>query len=656
MRTRLENWGKQFCQVGVKSIKYKKNCRFVCQGMQEALRSGNEFKYTVAFRFEGSCWQTMVRAGYKTMIPGSAEVCLSALFVDFDNVYLSLRRQSEDAAGRFARNPAEWMSRIATGGLVRFKSPQDYVRRRFAVARCYGNPGRVLVSRGGPHDPHAFATVRTNFMIAGLEVVDCQPLSSQFKNGTDIKIACDIRDFLEHPTRFGEFIILSGDADFTPVLHHLRSHDRRTVVYANDSTADIYKAFSDGWIEERDMISFLLDETVPLMLPHERAAPPRAELGYEGQRTYSQNVAVQPSVPALPPAQPAPAPAQPDFTPGYGLPQEPAKRRLPPAHANSAVQSLIEDFQAIGAEILNLVLEVVRSSEKPVPIAYLADRAQKILGHAKTLGTNWAGSGGFLNFLNATLPGDIRLTDKPPHFVYDPKRHRLEERNELPPAPPIPQKLNRQPPPQPETNSSKLAELQNSITRIYDACKAPPLPPSEYQLLFTLIATEVHERGFAPVKTAQSVVARANQEGLRIAMKDVSFVLDAIDEIDPWLEHTRSPAAVARAYRDFVLAKCRHAGVQLTEDEYQLVQVWFGASQWSPAGQNTVNMNGAAPHAASNPQRPVLSREARSYMAEPVLSPPDPRSDIPLPPDFGFDRDLETEPAKNIGQRFGFKH
>jgi hypothetical protein len=624
--------------------------------VQEALQSGNEFKYTVVFHFEGSCWQTMVRAGYKNMIPGSAEVCLSALFVDFDNVYLSLRRKSEDAAGRFARNPAEWMSRIATGGLVRFKTPQDYVRRRFAVARCYGNPGRVLVSRGGPHDPHAFATVRTNFMIAGLEVVDCQPLSSQFKNGTDIKIACDIRDFLEHPTRFGEFIILSGDADFTPVLHHLRSHDRRTVVYANESTADIYKAFSDGWIEERDMISFLLDETVPLMLPHERSAPPRAELGFDGPRTYSQSVAAQPAVPALP-AQSAPAPVQADFAPapGYGVPQESAKRRLPPAHANSAVQSLIEDFQAIGAEILNLVIEVVRSSEKPVPIAYLADRAQKILGHAKTLGTNWAGSGGFLNFLNATLPDDIRLTDKPPHFVYDPKRHRLEERTEIPPAQAIPQKLNRQPPPQPESNSSKLAELQNSITRIYDACKAPPLPPSEYQLLFTLIATEVHERGFAPVKTAQAVVARANQEGLRVAMKDVSFVLDAIDEIDPWLEHTRSPAAVARAYRDFVLAKCRHAGVQLTEDEYQLVQVWFGASQWSPAVQSAVTVNGTS-HAASAPQRPQLSREARSYMAEPVLSAPDPRSDIPLPPDFGFDRELEAEPTKGIGQRFGFKH
>ncbi len=502
-------------------------------------------------------------------------------------------------------------------------------------------------------------------MVAGLEVVDCQPLSSQFKNGTDIKIACDIRDFLEHPTRFGEFIVLSGDADFTPVLHHLRSHDRRTVVYANETTADVYKAFSDGWIEEQDMIAFLLNENVPQMLHQERAAPPRAELGYDGPRTYnqtySQSIPAQPSMPALPvhatPVQtPPPVPQAPADFAAYGVPQEATKRR-PPVHANSAVQSLIEDFQTIGAEIFNLVIDVVRSSEKPVPIAYLADRAQKILGHAKTLGTNWAGSGGFLNFLNATLPDDIRLTDKPPHFVYDPKRHRLEERVEAPPAQAIAQKLSRQPAPPQDPNSSKLAELQNSITRIYDACKAPPLPPSEYQLLFNLIATEVHERGFAPVKTAQAVVARANQEGLRIALKDVSFVLDAIDEIDPWLEHTRSPTAVARAYRDFVLARCRHAGVQLTEDEHQLVQVWFGASQWTAPASNPVAMNnGAQPHAANTQQRSPLSREARSYMAEPVLTPPDPRSDIPLPPDFGFDRDLDTEPAKSFGQRFGLKH
>ena len=487
-------------------------------------------------------------------------------------------------------------------------------------------------------------------MIAGIEVVDCQPLSSQFKNGTDIKIACDIRDFLEHPTRFEEFVILSGDADFTPVLHHLRSHDRRTVVYANENTADIYKAFSDGWIDEREMIAFLMDETSPVMLEHQRGNAPRASLGYEGGAAKALTQSVTQRAPAYP-AQAQPSRSLPN---GYEAYEE-APQRRPAAAASapsSAVQSLMDDFQAIGSEILGLVIDVVQSSEKPVPIAYLADRAQKILGHAKTLGTNWAGSGGFLNFLNATLPEPIKLTDKPPHFVYDPKRHRMED-----PAAQAPQRLQRQP----DSNSSKLAELQHSITRIYEACKAPPLPPSEYQLLFSLIATEVHERGFAPVKTAQSVVARSNQEGLRIALKDVAFVLDAVDEIDPWLEHTRSPAAVARAYRDFVLAKCHHAGVKLTDDEHQLVQVWFGASQWAPGVQANLTGSsglGASAAIASETQQRGQPRE-RSYLVESALPPPDQRADIPLPADFDFDSELEVQQQQNqksAGQRFRFKH
>jgi hypothetical protein len=573
------------------------------------------------------------------MIPGSAEVCLSALFVDFDNVYLSLRRQSEEAAGRFARNPAEWMSRIATGGLVRFKSPQDYVRRRFAVARCYGNPGRKLVSRGGPHDPHSFAAVRPNFMMAGLEVVDCQPLSSQFKNGTDIKIACDIRDFLEHPTRFGEFIILSGDADFTPVLHHLRSHDRRTVVYANESTAEIYKAFSDGWIEEREMLSFLLDETGPSLLPQGSRVQHRGDLkAADAPPSHHQ---------ALPTASVARAEYAGYQRPYHQPEPQPVRRAMLPA-ASPAVQSLMDDFQSIGSEILNLVLDVVRASDKPVPIAYLADRAQKVLGHAKTLGTNWAGSGGFLNFLTNTLPDDIRLSDKPPHFVYDPRRHVLEERSELAPASATRTAAGqRQPERAPaDPEAEKFDELQQSITRIYRACKAPPLPPSEYQVLFSMIAAEVLERGFAPVKTVQAVVDRAASVGFRFNPADVTFVLEAIDEMDPWLENSRSPATVARAYRDFVLARCRSSGVGLSDEEMQLVQVWFGASQWGAVGP------------AGNTQAAQHDTKRQSQRGHGVLPSPQTRRDVPLPPDFAFDRPLETQGAgTQPNPRFAFlKH
>ncbi len=142
-------------------------------------------------------------------------------------------------------------------------------------------------------------------------------------------------------------------------------------------------------------------------------------------------------------------------------------------------------------------------------------------------------------------------------------------------------------------------------------------------------------------------------------MKDVSFVLDAVDEMDPWLEHTRSPAAVARAYRDYVLAKCHSAGLKLTDDEYQLIQVWFGASQWSSVNQPA---GFGAPAGTAQADIPVGrhlgASEGRSYGRESSLPAPDNRSDIPLPPDFGFDRELEVEQGqKAANQRFSFlKH
>jgi hypothetical protein len=146
-------------------------------------------------------------------------------------------------------------------------------------------------------------------------------------------------------------------------------------------------------------------------------------------------------------------------------------------------------------------------------------------------------------------------------------------------------------------------------------------------------------------------------------MKDVSFVLDAVDEMDPWLEHTRSPAAVARAYRDYVLAKCHSAGLKLTDDEYQLIQVWFGASQWSsatpPQNHGHGQPGGMQQDMPSAQRHPLPAVDARGYARDGSLPPPDNRSDIPLPPDFGFDRELESEQQgqKAANQRFSFlKH
>jgi hypothetical protein len=584
------------------------------------------------------------------MLPGNAGVCLSALFIDFDNIYLSLKNRDEEAASRFARNPSFWLTQVVSGALVRTDHPTPPTRRKIAVGRCYGNPIPRRSGRQGSGDPTSFAFVRHSFMRAGLEVVDCPHLTSQFKNSSDIRIACDVRDYIDHPTRFDEFIILSGDADFTPVLLSLRSHNRQTIIYTNDYTSPYYKAFSDGRIREEDLIRCLRQPEAAIT--DESLSPVALEPAQSAPAPHVQSLATVP--------HPQAVAAVADTT---------AKRKVHGGTSEAAIQSLIDDFKLIGAEILELVQEVVENSEKPVPLAYLADRAQKTLGHPKTIGTNWAGSGGFLNFLTQNLPGHMRLTDRPPHFVYDPQRHRLREdlraAEEATPATRVavtqPQQNVAVSTQESQSgtasgggNNGRLAELQRSITRIYEACQAPPLPPSEYQLLFTLIADEVRENGFSPDRSAEAVITRAGAAGLKLSPQDVAFVIDAVDEIDPWLEHTRSPAAVARAYRDYVLTRCAQVGLDLTDDEHQLIQVWFGASQWSSSGGG--GSSGGSDAGSPTGEQDQTQRHSRSELG---LPPPSSQGDIPLPGDFGqpqTERDKEpSTPSNNLRYSF-LKH
>lgn len=520
---------------------------------------------------------------------------LSALFVDYDNVYLSLKRRSEEAAARFAQAPAIWLQALVSERLVRREGEAPGPRRRLVVNRVYGNPVPRRSGREGPNDPNSFIFVRHHFIRAGFEVIDCPPLTAQLKNGSDIRMAIDVRDMIEHRTRFDEFILLSGDADFTPVLHRLREYDRQVVIYSNDHTAQPYTALCDGRIEEKDFVEFLLSDALPAPEWQDRGKLGGQDRHAEAARAVGQAVhqALGHDPSGLTPA-------------ASGREAQPAGQAEEPT-----IRALMDDFRQIAAEILDLVVQAVREAEKPVPIAYLANRAMKELGHAKTVGTNWAGCGGFLNFLSRNLPDHLQLSEAPPHSVYDPARHQVESGAEETQQQ---SGLQRSAAPAPQgAGGNRLSDLQNSITRIYEASKAPPLPPSEYQLLFNLIAAEVSERGFQPGRTVDAVLARAEENGVRFAQQDVSFVVGAVDDMDPWLEHSRTPAAIARAYRDVILSRCQKAGLALTDDEHQLIQVWFGAAQWG---------GGASSQPSDQPHSGGPKRQGGS------------RPDIPLPPDF----------------------
>ena len=290
---------------------------------------------------------------------------LTTVFVDYDNIYLSLKRKSEDAAKRFAKDSGAWLQGIASGELITPTSPfAAFGERRLVMNRCYGNPVPRRNSNDNSTDMNSFPFIRHHFLRSGFEVIDCPPLTAQLKNSADIRIVMDVRDILTHDTYFDEFIIMSGDADFTPVLHRLRAHARRTVVYSNDHTAAPYTAIADAEIRESKLIQLLLSGQANAQITSETSrdlAPPRA------------------------------AP--------------------------------VIDIEAARRSILSEVVSFVRTAPQAVPLETLADRAVRLVGHDKTIGTQWGGFGSFRELLLAGLPDDIHLSDTPPYTVFDANRH-----------------------------------------------------------------------------------------------------------------------------------------------------------------------------------------------------------------------------------------
>ncbi|MFM9846864.1 MAG: NYN domain-containing protein [Hyphomicrobiaceae bacterium] len=529
----------------------------------------------------------------------SSGILLSAVFVDYDNIYLSLKRKSEEAAKRFAKDAALWLKAIENGALMSpTNTPAKGGPRRIVMNRCYGNPVPRRNATDNSTDMNSFPFVRHHFLRAGFEIVDCPPLTQQLKNSSDIRMVMDVRDYLTHDTYFDEFVILSGDADFTPVLHRLRAHARRTVIFANDYTAAPYTAISDSEVRESNLISLLLE-------------------GRIGDQVI----------------------------PGIAAEGDDTARR----------------------SIIAEVVATVQASPQPVPLEVLADRAVRAVGHERTIGTGWAGAGGFRELLLQALPDGLKLTENPPYLVLDTRRHITQapaaareiraERTIASPAPndtafthEVSRPQTQYTPPArgaastqqasapfltsqtietPQayatrgtpadfqapartparaaepTRSAVSASVQQAITRIQEACQAPPLSPPEYRLLFEVMAQEIAENNLSGVQTIVNIGQRARERGLEIRKDDVRFVLEVVSETDPWFEQGASANLFAGRFRNFVVARCRSQGLNLSADELDLIDAWFAG-------------NAPVPSTAIQPQRvaPQQNDQQHSFDAQ----------------------------------------
>jgi uncharacterized LabA/DUF88 family protein len=344
----------------------------------------------------------------------------AALYLDFDNVFSALAGLDEAVAWHFANDPGRWLAALAAG--LGGDRP-----RRLLVRRCYLNPaGWIEPEPGGPlaswlGQPRLyFSRFRADFTRAGFEVVDC-PRLARLKNGADIQMALDIADALHHPTRFEEFLLLSGDSDFTPLLHRLRAHDRLCVLVTHDASAQALRMAADGVIP--------LAELAETALPEDRAAP----------------AAEVPSPETAGPSAPAP--------------DEPAAQR---------------------AAILDLLRQEVARAPGPLHLPALGKRIHLALG-GWVRASRFGGAGTLAKLLEGV--GDLALEAGPGGgWLYDPQRHERPSLSQpgLPPDDPLEAVLAELRPVVPELPRLGTAELEIALHGL--AAMLPlPGPPETAQ-------------------------------------------------------------------------------------------------------------------------------------------------------------------------------
>ena len=274
-----------------------------------------------------------------------------ALFVDFDNVYIGLQRLDPSAAEAFAGAPAHWLTALETGN-----DADGEFSRRFLVRACYLNPS-------------VFSQFRPNFTRAGFSVVDCPSLTQQGKSSADINLVLDAVDALSAETRYDEFVILSADADFTPLALRCRAADRRVTIITAGPAASAYRAVADTVITADELADLVKH---PELAALEEVPAPITEKGRTSPQTSPSSATAK-----------VPGP----------LSTSPARRA---------------------------VLRLVRSADRPLMGSVVAQAAQK--ADPALLTSDWENAGTFFPWLARAVP-ELGASSRPaPGFVWDPKR------------------------------------------------------------------------------------------------------------------------------------------------------------------------------------------------------------------------------------------
>jgi hypothetical protein len=425
----------------------------------------------------------------------------SALFVDFDNVYIGLKKLDSAAAERFAKNPQRWLAWLQT-----YMVEGGAATRRFLSRSCYLNPA-------------TFGSFRANYTSAGFRVVDCPALTKQGKNSADISIVIDALDLLAHAVRYDEFIIMSADADFTPLLVRLRAHDRRTVAIASGFASGSYRAVCDAFIDASDLLEALSDQEVkvgPQFAAPMSESPDAATLG-------------APAAPVVVATEPTPS------------------AQAPGGSVTVPLRTAAVDVEGLGVAAAEAVRSALSGSVVPLPGATAALAAQR--GVPALLGTSWAGMRNFFDFLLKYAPDLSVVRDNRGGWVLDPTRHTQAD---IPPA-------------------LEETSIQAQVSRVADI---PGLSSGQYRSLFTELAKDLVDNAPSVRNTPPRVRDSAAASGAPITRAAVTTVMQGLAGTQG-LHIGATAAELETSWHSYVIEVCEAAGMALGDEDRTAVRNWF---------------------------------------------------------------------------------
>jgi len=538
-------------------------------------------------------------------------VLRSALFLDFDNIYLGLAQGGGGGEEEFARNPVRWLRWLEEAVDPRPLPPPDGEgelppgrRRRILIRRCYLNP-------------QSFHWSRPFFIRAGFEVVDTPALTAQGKTSADLQMALDIVDTLHHTTRFDEFILFSGDADFTPVLRRLREHDRRTIVLAAGPTAAAYRSVCDQVVDEERFVEQALGITGEEGGPVDRrelgGAPPELLERIAGrvEELAAMTGGIQPvHLPAI-------YKEFREFTEGenwlgtYSLRAMTdavvaASDRLTVIGEDPWWVSLVEEGDGSDEEgatapaegppqgvdltdeeredLREFVHERVERSDRPLGLATVAHLVIQEFGE-DLRAFNWRGAGSFKAFLERLELEPIRISEAETGSVFDPARHADPSERE-----------GR------DRFADERPELARLAASVHELTDTPYLPPGHFATVLTETAREVEENGFHMTRTSKAVRDRCYGKGIMVPRSAISFLLKGLSYSGYPLRDAgpHTPRRLGEAVAENTVTLCRRAQMEMSPEQEEQIREWIvgGLSEAVEAEGGEVDDGGDGENAA----------------------------------------------------------